>query len=88
MKNKIVERLLKDNHITAEEATILLKEIHYIGGIDPHKTEKPTTYGDVCPCNPKNGGSGICGCVRGNTIIEGNGSLGLNGYKTNTFDEI
>lgn len=23
------------------------------------------TYYDKCPCNPKNGGSGVCGCVMG-----------------------
>lgn len=39
MKNKIIEKLLKDNHITAEEATILLKEVRYIAGIDPYKDE-------------------------------------------------
>ena len=27
------------------------------------------TYADICSCNPKNGGSGICGCVIGNKIV-------------------
>lgn len=26
-------------------------------------------YGDICSCNPKNGGSGICGCIMGNTMV-------------------
>jgi hypothetical protein len=26
-------------------------------------------YGEICPCNPKNGGSGICGCVIGNKMV-------------------
>jgi hypothetical protein len=26
-------------------------------------------YGDLCSCNPKNGGSGICGCVMGNKMV-------------------
>ena len=30
---------------------------------------KTQTYGDICPCNPKNGGSGICGCTIGNQIV-------------------
>lgn len=30
-----------------------------------------TTYGDICSCNPKNGGSGICGCTIGNKVIGG-----------------
>lgn len=81
MKNKIVERLLKDNHITAEEATILLKEVHYIAGIDRYKDDnRQTTYGDICPCNPKNGGSGICSCVMGNKVIE---TIGKKAYIIN-----
>ena len=27
-------------------------------------------YGDICSCNPKNGGSGICGCVMGNKMVK------------------
>ena len=27
-------------------------------------------YADLCPCNPKNGGSGICGCTIGNTMVK------------------
>ena len=26
-------------------------------------------YGSICPCNPANGGSGICGCVMGNKMV-------------------
>lgn len=26
-------------------------------------------YAEICPCNPKNGGSGICGCVMGNKMV-------------------
>ena len=26
-------------------------------------------YGTICPCNPENGGSGICGCVMGNKMV-------------------
>lgn len=26
-------------------------------------------YGSICPCNPTNGGSGICGCVMGNRMV-------------------
>ena len=26
-------------------------------------------YGEICPCNPKNGGNGICGCVMGNKMV-------------------
>lgn len=26
-------------------------------------------YGETCSCNPKNGGSGICGCIMANTMV-------------------
>jgi hypothetical protein len=26
-------------------------------------------YGSICACNPKNGGSGICGCIMGNQMV-------------------
>lgn len=26
-------------------------------------------YGSICSCNPKNGGSGICGCTMGNQMV-------------------
>ena len=28
----------------------------------------PTSYSDICRCNPKNGGSGICNCTLGSGI--------------------
>ena len=27
-------------------------------------------YGQICSCNPSNGGSGICGCVMANTMVQ------------------
>lgn len=27
-------------------------------------------YSDVCSCNPKNGGNGICNCTIGNTMVK------------------
>jgi hypothetical protein len=29
-------------------------------------------YSEICPCNPANGGSGICGCVMGNDLVDDN----------------
>ena len=26
-------------------------------------------YASICPCNPANGGSGICGCIMGNKLV-------------------
>ena len=27
-------------------------------------------YGQICGCNPANGGSGMCGCTMGNTMVK------------------
>jgi hypothetical protein len=35
-------------------------------------------YSVLCGCNPKNGGSGICGCTIGNTMVK-------NPHKYNTM---
>lgn len=29
-------------------------------------------YNEICSCNPKNGGSGICGCTMANNVIDEN----------------
>lgn len=43
----------------------------YKKAIDLCKTEPDEVpYGDICSCNPKNGGSGICGCVMGNRMVQ------------------
>lgn len=78
-KAKIVERLLEEKTITAEEAVVLLTEISpirvepFIGRpFEPILIEREddmVPYGEICSCNPKNGGSGICGCVMGNTMV-------------------
>lgn len=47
---------------------------------------KPTTYGDLCSCNPKNGGSGICGCVMANEEITARKGTYSTGIATATYD--
>jgi len=34
-------------------------------------TDEPdmVPYGELCSCNPKNGGDGICGCIMGNQMV-------------------
>lgn len=29
----------------------------------------PTAFAESCPCNPMNGGSGVCGCIMGGPQI-------------------
>ncbi len=35
----------------------------------PNSDNDMVPYGEICSCNPKNGGSGICGCVIGNKLV-------------------
>jgi len=37
----------------------------------PILTDEPdeVPYHSICSCNPKNGGSGICGCIMGNKMV-------------------
>lgn len=32
--------------------------------------EDEVPYASICACNPKNGGSGVCGCTMGNTLVK------------------
>lgn len=91
-KDKIVERLLEENNITAEEAVVLLKETEYINTnpyIGPNITWPSTDddmvpYGEICSCNPKNGGSGICGCVMGSKLVPKDFTTNYTQTTTNT----
>lgn len=35
-----------------------------------HGEPDEVPYGTICPCNPANGGSGLCGCTLGNTMVK------------------
>jgi hypothetical protein len=37
--------------------------------INPIESSK-VPYSTLCSCNPANGGSGICGCIQGNKLVE------------------
>ena len=56
----------------------------YKKAIDLCKTEPDEVpYSEICSCNPKNGGSGICGCVMGNRMVQNPKK-----YNSSTFDYI
>ena len=37
-------------------------------------------YNEICSCNPKNGGSGICGCTMANNVIYENDNVAVTQY--------
>ena len=58
-------KLIKDalDNITPEP-------IPYMQGVTNVSTNtEMIPYHELCSCNPKNGGSGICGCALGNTLV-------------------
>ena len=40
-------------------------------------------YSEICGCNPRNGGSGVCGCIMGNTIVKRGGQKEITTYYCN-----
>ena len=53
-------------------------------GIEPDQVP----YGEICSCNPKNGGSGICGCIMGNKMIPNPKKHGYGTNYTSTTTDI
>lgn len=51
----------------------------------PKTDDDLVPYHTVCSCSPKNGGSGVCGCTMGNTLVDK--KLWVNSYGTNTTNE-
>lgn len=59
-KKELIEMLIEaNNHLVSRPLTWKNE------GFFP----KQQTVGDLCPCNPLNGGSGICGCTMANQVI-------------------
>lgn len=49
--------------------------------------EKLVPYSSICPCNPKNGGGGICGCTMGNSMVPEKNVVDWSTTTTITTDE-
>jgi len=63
-----LERIRDDNSIPHDENTQSWEKSHPSGfSIRSEPDEVP--YASICPCNPANGGSGICGCVMGGKMV-------------------
>jgi len=43
-------------------------------------------YSDVCSCNPKNGGSGICGCTMSHKMVDRNTTITTTSTTTSNTD--
>lgn len=78
-KENLVNDLFNGGLITKDEKELLLEEKVVIQNpismpiapiIDWLDCKRPRTYGDICPCNPANGGHGVCSCILGNKSLE------------------
>lgn len=84
-KGKIIGRLLLQEQISVDEAEVLLKdEKKETEGFElcncpackgtyiissPFSISPNTDFYETCPCNPKNGGSGICNCILSGSVV-------------------
>lgn len=83
-KELIIDRLLEKNEITQDEVLILndITTFKHLQDNTPFKKsslnwqeqlannelERRAEILDKCSCNPKNGGSGVCGCTIGGSF--------------------
>ena len=69
-KKELIEMLIEANrHLNNRQPTINYPD--------------QVPYNELCSCNPKNGGSGICGCTMANQMVD----RGIN-YKTEYVTEL
>lgn len=69
-KKELVEMLIESNNnlnrvLKNKPFTPITQPYVDMGGGLPDKVP----YGEICSCNPKNGGSGVCGCIMGNNMV-------------------
>lgn len=50
-----------------------------------HGEPDEVPYSTLCSCNPSNGGSGICGCIMGNTMVKNPKKFGTSTTSTNNL---
>lgn len=59
-KKELIEMLIQANLVLESRSS-------YIGS---YSIPDKVPYGSICSCNPANGGSGICGCIMGNQMVD------------------
>jgi len=68
------EKIEMYNKLSKKELILMLIEANkYLDNRQPYITyPDQVPYNELCSCNPKNGGSGICGCTMGNEMVKRN----------------
>lgn len=62
---RLIDLYAEDMHPQVDPLRINIQPFHF-----PSSEPDEVPYGEICSCNPKNGGSGICGCVMGNQMVK------------------
>jgi hypothetical protein len=75
----VKEHVLKYIDLFEKDQELKQQFLNYPAGVRGFDPTEPleVRYGEVCSCNPKNGGSGICGCTMGNTMVRNPKSIHL-----------
>lgn len=60
-KDEIIDMLIESNR----QLSILTAEPRVT-----YNEKRKVMYNEICGCNPNNGGSGICGCVMANQLVD------------------
>ena len=71
------EKFVMYNRLTKKELIMMLIEANRQLNSRPltwvnegfYPNRSYTTVGDLCSCNPRNGGSGLCSCVLANQVV-------------------
>lgn len=63
-----LEKIRDDNSIPHDENTQSWEK-NYPGGFSISSEPDEVPFASICSCNPANGGSGICGCIKGNQMV-------------------
>ena len=60
-KKELIAMLIEANKNLSERPLTIFTSTQF---------DRLKTYGDICSCNPLNGGSGICGCIMANREVK------------------
>ena len=68
--NPVIQIILDKIKSITTKKVVFDPDIYHPKTIEvPVYTPDEVPYGEICSCNPKNGGSGICGCIMGSKMV-------------------
>lgn len=79
-KKELINTLILANNIieTLTQGNYRIYDIDMPSYIESEKVP----YHTICSCNPANGGSGVCGCIMANKLVDRVGKSNFDTYST------